>query len=217
MRDHVAVVMTVFNTPGAWVAEAVNSALPQLREGDELIVWDDGSENPDAISAIERLPARVTHVRDSQNRGIAAASNAAIALTDAPFIARLDADDRLLPGALDALRSVEPVDVASGGMIYIRPDGTRFKDVALPPMRGNRKHLNRIVHSGCMFRRSLWERVGGYPAMRYADWHFWEAAERAGATFTVLDRPVIERRVHQGSFSFSKSVHLQRAWKEATR
>lgn len=217
MPDRVAVVMTVFNAPGEWLREAVDSALEQLREGDELIVWDDGSDRTDTIAAIDRLPARVTHVRDTANRGIAAASNEAIALTDAPMIARLDADDHLLPGALNALRSGLSGDVVSGGMIYIRPDGTRFKTVAIPAMERSPKHRDRIVHSGCVFRRSLWERVGGYPPMRFADWHFWEAAERAGATFSVLDRPVIERRIHTESFSFKKSLHLQRAWKEATR
>lgn len=216
---NVAVIMTVFDTPGDWLTEAVHSALCQMRWGDEMIIWDDGSTREDTLAALINLPHGVFRHHCTSNQGIATASNSAISLTEHPLICRLDADDRLLPGVLDALRTEldKSGDVVSGSMIYIRPDGTRFKNVDVPVMTCSAKHQNRIVHSGCMFRRSLWETVGGYPPMRFADWHLWEAAERAGAKFTVINQPVIERRIHPDSFSFTRSVHLQREWKRAQR
>jgi hypothetical protein len=64
-----------------------------------------------------------------------------------------------------------------------------------------------------MYRRSLWERVGGYPEhlRRGADWQFFLRCEAAGCTFVVLPDVFIRRRIHPGSVSFRKSRHLQ-AW-----
>lgn len=214
----VAVVMTVYNTPGAWVVEARNSVLSQLRPSDVLITWNDGSTNEDTLRV---FPHGERFTRGG-NQGIGIASNQAIALTQAPLIARLDADDRMTASTIDTLREYltvnQQVDVVSGAMIYIRPDGTRIGEVSPPEMHGSPKHESIIVHSGCMFRRELWEHVGGYPDRgkgRGTDWYFWERCQAAGARFSVLPHFVIERRVHPDSHSFRKSKHLQQWWKKA--
>lgn len=203
----VAVVLAAYNPNAAWLRESIDSVIHQVGAADRLLVVDDGSD--------ERIVAAVR----IEHAGIGPASNAGIAFTNAPLIARLDADDRMMPGTISLLRrylEAHPqVDVVSGAMHYIRPNGSRFGTVRPPVMHASPKHRNHIVHSGCMFRRELWERVGGYPDMKYADWHFWEACEAAGAKFSVLDHYVIERRVHPDSFSFSHSKHLQAEWKRA--
>lgn len=205
----VAVVITAWNPNEKWLSEAVCSVFPeQLGSRHRLVVVDDGSDEP--VGGAHRI----------EHGGIGLASNYGIGLfRDCSLIARLDADDRMVPGTVRALSEYldahPKVDVVSGAMHYIRPDGTRFGQVCPPVMHAYPKHNNRIVHSGCMFRRELWERVGGYPDMKYADWHFWERCQAAGARFSVLPQFVIERRVHPDSFSFERSKHLQSWWKKA--
>lgn len=200
----VSVVVTAWNPNLNWLTEAYDSVREQLPIEERVIVVDDGSEPP-----IENA-AWIPHA------GIGPASNYGIGCSNAPLIARLDADDRMMPGAIAKLRTYLEqfpyVDVVSGGMRYIDPAGNVLGDVQPPPMHASRKHRGRIAHSGCMFRRSLWERVGGYPDMRAADWHFWNACEKAGARFSVLDTLVIERRIHPDSASFKHSKHLQHWW-----
>lgn len=199
----VVVVMTAWNPNLDWLTEAYDSARSQLPHTERVIIVDDGSDVP--IENAMRRP----------HQGIGPASNYAIAISDASLISRLDADDRMMPGAIPTLRryleSHPEVDVVSGGMRYIDPAGNHLGDVQPPPMHASPKHRDRIAHSGCMFRREIWERVGGYPDMRAADWHFWNACE-ARARFSVLNTLVIERRIHPDSASFAHSKHLQQWW-----
>lgn len=209
---NVAVVMTVWNTPPDWIMEAVGSVLLQLGRDDDLIIVDDGSDHADTVQRLDLLSAMAKIIR-IDHAGVGAASNAGIAATSLPLIARLDSDDHMQPGTLDKLRehlvAFPEVDAVTGGMFYMKPDGTQYGQVCHPPMFASPRHLNRMVHSGCMFRRALWEKVGGYSDHRAADWAFWCAAEAAGAQFSVLSHHVISRRIHPDSVSFRRSKHLQ--------
>lgn len=215
----VALVMTVFNAPAAWIYEAAGSVVVQLEPFDEMIIVDDGSTLEETREAVSKLSACAT-VFWADHRGIGPASNAGIEITSAPLIARLDADDAMLPGTIARLRAhlVEfpQVDVISGGMIYVGPVGDFIGEVRREPMHASEQHRASIVHSGCMFRRELWEHLGGYPDMRAPDWHFWEAAQAAGARFSVIDEFVIRRRIHPDSATFARSRHLQQWWKKAS-
>ncbi|MEZ5996617.1 MAG: glycosyltransferase family 2 protein [Hyphomonadaceae bacterium] len=79
----------------ALVARAVASALSQ-GVGVEVIVVDDGSPKPIAAFADERVKV----VRLEQNRGAAAARNAGVLASRAPWIAFLDSDDIWPAGTL---------------------------------------------------------------------------------------------------------------------
>ncbi|NNU16508.1 glycosyltransferase [Parvularcula sp. ZS-1/3] len=83
------------------VGDAVRSALTQEIEGLEVIVIDDGSPTDDA-GAAERAGAGDPRLRviKQANAGVSAARNAGIAAACGRYLAFLDADDMLLPGAL---------------------------------------------------------------------------------------------------------------------
>ncbi|MEP6910794.1 MAG: glycosyltransferase family 2 protein, partial [Actinomycetota bacterium] len=100
----ITVVIACFNY-GLYLREAVDSA---LAEGAKVVVVDDGSTEP-----LPELPAEVDLVRQ-ENQGVARARNAGIGRAQTPFVIALDADDRLLPGALEALREPLVADPALG-------------------------------------------------------------------------------------------------------
>ena len=112
MSEHadVTAVVPCFNY-GRWVAEAVDSLLAQEGGAPQIVVVDDGSTEPETLHALERLPVPV--VRQS-NAGLSAARNAGYASTDTPLVIALDADDRLPPGALRALKVPLAADPAVG-------------------------------------------------------------------------------------------------------
>ena len=96
-RDITAVI-TNYNY-GRFLPEAVDSV---LRQGASAVVVDDGSTEP-----VPDLPADVELIRQA-NQGVATARNTGLARVQSPYVIVLDADDRLAPGALEALR--RPLD-----------------------------------------------------------------------------------------------------------
>ena len=65
----------------------------------EIVVWDDGSDDPDTLAALEvvkRFP--LVKVFSSANEGLPTTRNKSISQTKAPFIVPLDADDTMPSG-----------------------------------------------------------------------------------------------------------------------
>src|SRR4051794_29900976 len=94
----VAVIIPTFNH-AHFLADAIGSVLAQTRAADEIIVVDDGStDDPAAVVAEFR---EVRFIRQN-NRGLSAARNTGLASCATRYVVFLDADDRLLPIALQA-------------------------------------------------------------------------------------------------------------------
>jgi glycosyltransferase involved in cell wall biosynthesis/SAM-dependent methyltransferase len=97
-RPTVAVIIPVFNH-AHFLAEALKSVLNQIRSADEIIVIDDGStDHPEAV--IARFQ-NVQLIRQ-ENCGLAAARNTGLRACTTSHVVFLDADDMLLPEALEA-------------------------------------------------------------------------------------------------------------------
>jgi glycosyltransferase involved in cell wall biosynthesis len=92
----VSVVIPCFNQ-ARYLGRAISSALSQSHPPLECIVVDDGSTDETAKVA-EVLHARVIK---QGNKGVSAARNAGLAAACGELIVFLDADDELLPGALE--------------------------------------------------------------------------------------------------------------------
>jgi glycosyltransferase involved in cell wall biosynthesis len=91
----VCVVIPCYNH-GRFLGEAIASALAQTHRPRRVVVVDDGSLDDTAAIAGGH---GVRCLRQS-NRGLPAARNAGLGITQEPYVVFLDADDRLLPGAL---------------------------------------------------------------------------------------------------------------------
>src|SRR5262245_59841666 len=89
---------------GATLEEAVSSVLEQDVAA-EVIVIDDGSTDRATHAALDRVAAAGVRVLRQDNRGPGPARMAGLGATVAEYALPLDADDRLLPGALRRLRT----------------------------------------------------------------------------------------------------------------
>src|SRR5215203_4043642 len=101
-RPLISLVMPTYKTDPKYLREAVDSVRAQHYAEWELIVVDDGSEDPvleRAISAYAADP-RIRFKPLRQNVGIAAASNEGLALCKGEFVGFIDHDDTLTPDAL---------------------------------------------------------------------------------------------------------------------
>ena len=95
---NLSVVIPTYNC-GAFVGQAIDSALAQTYPAVEVVVVDDGSTDDTA----ERLRAYGGRIRvvTQENRGLSAARNAGIAAAGGTYVALLDSDDAFHPRKLE--------------------------------------------------------------------------------------------------------------------
>jgi len=187
----IAVVIPAYNsgrTLGATLASvAGQTVLPAA-----VVVGDDHSD--DETPALARrwqdlLPVVVVTLE--RNAGPAAARRAAIARTDAPLLALLDADDVWLP---DHLESLAALHARFGGIVCadalrwhpgegIR-DETQRDHFPIPPPE--RQMLDILRHNfvsiGALFPRVAYDEVGGFRdgVSGAEDWDLWIRMIRKG-------------------------------------
>jgi glycosyltransferase involved in cell wall biosynthesis len=99
----ISIIVPCYNA-AASIEECLCSVCSQSFEDLEVIVVDDGSTDESAALA-EALAAREPRIRviRQANGGVSVARNTGLDAARGEFIGFADADDRLLPGALDAL------------------------------------------------------------------------------------------------------------------
>jgi len=167
-RPLISILVPVYDTAPRYLRLAVDSVLAQAYPEWELILCDDGSTNVGtrvALEEIARLDPRIRLHFLGANRGISAATNAALALAQGELVAMLDHDDELLPAALlevvKALNADRALDVVYTDQDSIEADGavahTFYKpDRSLELLRG-------VMYVGHLLvvRRSLADEVGG--------------------------------------------------------
>jgi glycosyltransferase involved in cell wall biosynthesis len=193
----ITVVIACFNY-GAYLEEAVGSARGQAGGPPHVVVVDDGSDDPGTLDALDRLPAAVELVRQP-NRGVCAARNAGLARAATPYVLVLDADDRLAPGALAALRA--PLDEdARLGFAYglMRFFGDWQGVLRFPPYDAYRLLYRHTIGLSALTRREAIEDTGGFdPAFeQFEDWELWVNALAHGWRGRRVDAVTLEYRRH---------------------
>lgn len=183
----VSIVLPTYNR--AYILpKAIGSILGQTFTDFELIIVDDGSvdNTKEVIDAFR--DSRIKYVRHEKNKGISAARNTGVALTQGAFIAGQDSDDMWLPHYLErAMKSFATAD-SRVGVVYTRiqkkmRDGTT---VLVPPLdfyptSGDlyEKLLegNFITMQAAVMRRECFDSAGGFEKNSEFDsiyeWSFW--------------------------------------------
>ena len=127
----IAVILPVYN--GERLLESsVRSVFDAGARVREIIIVDDGSTDGTLkkARALAEADGRV-RVIHTENQGTYAARRTGIAVSESPYIAFVDADDRYVPGALDRLAALlekYDADVAVGGIVQ-----TASWDEIVPP------------------------------------------------------------------------------------
>ncbi len=102
-RPLISIITPVFNTPAAWLGEAIDSVVAQVYENWELILIDDGSTlagTLELMAETAQRDQRILVVRRESTGGISAASNTGLGHAHGEWVSLLDHDDILEPDAL---------------------------------------------------------------------------------------------------------------------
>ena len=184
LGPRVSIVIPVFDA-GRYLARALASAAAQTYRDFEVMVVDDGSTDPRTRAILQRASGSpgVTVYR-TENRGPSAARNFAIERARGEYILSLDADDYLAPAYLERTVPLLDADPALGvvytwvGLVGGHHGVWKTGGFSLS------KLLSRCtIHVTSLYRRRLWEEVGGYDP-RFVesceDWDLWLGAATRG-------------------------------------
>jgi glycosyltransferase involved in cell wall biosynthesis len=200
----VSVVIPCYNST-AHLGETVESVLAQTAADFEIILVDDGSTD-DTRALCARLVAthagrRITLICQA-NRGVAGARNCGIAAARAPYVLPLDADDLIAPTMLEQCAHVLDVEPQAALVFCDREDFGALDGV----WRAGHYELERLKYFNqipycTMFRRAMWETIGGYRVnvSGFDDWDFWLAAAARGFRGRHLPAPLLRHRRHPSS------------------
>src|SRR5690242_5125629 len=101
-RPLVSAIVPCFNH-GRYLRDCLDSIRDQSYPAVETIVVDDASTDPQTLAVLEELEKEVTVLRMPRNGGPSAARNAAIDRAKGRYILPVDADNKLLPDAIERL------------------------------------------------------------------------------------------------------------------
>jgi glycosyltransferase involved in cell wall biosynthesis len=209
----ISVVLPVFNA-AAHLEETLRSVREQSLEDWELIAVDDGSGD-DSAAILERAASadRRLRVVRQDNAGVSVARNRGVAISHAPLIAFLDADDLWHPGKLAAhlaLHRIDPgVGVSFARVEFLTPAGAatgiRSARWRQPPRPSELLAENpTTTTSNWVVRRDLFDTVGGFvEGMNHSEDLEWllRVACCSSCRFGVLEDVLTFYRTSSGGLS----------------
>lgn len=203
-ESEVSIVIPHYNN-SSFLLDAVRSAIASVSDPAQVIVVDDGSTDPRAPEVLEKVLRLGPRVIRQDNSGVSAARNAGIAVASTPYILALDSDDMLAPGAAravaDAFKRDPDAAIVVGANRDMMSDGSvgELNPLLYGVTRADMLFETRVpIASG--FRRSDWERVGGFPEgiPLGEDWIFWMRILRSGGAIVEIPDEVYWIRKHEG-------------------
>lgn len=189
------------------IGSSLGSTLRALPRDAEIVVLDDGSSDGTADAARGLQDSRV-RVLSRPNRGVAATLNDLLAATDSEFVARMDADDLVLPGRFSRqLRAL--AEGADGAFTTVvtwgsgRPGLPRPSAISAQAFGLHLLLTNPVAHSTFAGRRAAIEDAGGYRELPTEDYDLWLRMAARGARLQRLALPGLAYRVHPGQVTAS--------------
>jgi glycosyltransferase involved in cell wall biosynthesis len=209
----VSVIIPAFDA-AEYIAETLDSVVAQTVSRHEIILVNDGSRDAPRLEAsIAQWRDRVTYIRQD-NRGAAAARNAALRVSRGTWVAFLDADDVWGPSYLEeqlAFLSAHPtVDLTYADALLIGDSpGAGRTFMQLAPSRGEvtvdgllalRCH---VITSAVVARRQSLLAVGLFDETlrRGHDFDLWVRLAHRGARLSYQRKVLISHRIRPDSLT----------------
>jgi glycosyltransferase involved in cell wall biosynthesis len=193
------------------ITASLRSTLRALPKDAEVLVLDDASSDQTATIASEMKDARIKVLRSPSPSGVAGALNVLLADARGEFVARMDADDIVLPGRFkyQLTRFNRPFDIIFGGVLHFG-EHVRLPYPSPPLTIGPEAFPsallidNPVAHSTMMARRGLLLEIGGYRECLAEDYDLWLRAAARGARIARLAPPVTALRRHGNQVTANK-------------
>ena len=206
----ISVILPCYNSH-LYLQETLDSLRAQTFADFEIVLVDDGSNDPDTIAYLDALPDDVLMIRQI-NMGLPAARNTAFRHARGQYVLPLDCDDWLEPNylqyAYDIIKNqTEQTVVFSHLNVFGDVHGVLRKNYNF----FEQLFLNQLPYC-LLMPKSAWHTLGGYDeSMRqgYEDWEFNIRLGRHGYFGVAMDKPLFHYRVSQSGMlkSISRQKH----------
>lgn len=184
------------------IRAAASSVLSQLPDASELLILDDNSDDntTEIVAGISDSRLRVEH--STSTLGVATALNTLLDSTRGKYLARMDADDLVIPGRftrqLGALQAGLDVVFTSrinfGAWRALKP--APWRSISAGQMPYELLLGNPVPHSSMMARRDAFSPEYSYRTGPAEDWDLWMRMAAGGCRIGALWIPGILYRIH---------------------
>ena len=178
--------VAVINWNSGYLLRTCIESLLATATNAEILVIDNASGDT-SLESVEGFRNRVNFVRNSVNRGFAAAVNQAFHTTSTPYVLILNPDIRVMPGSIHLLEqfldSHERAAAAGGyvgdkylprkfptvgGLVLQNLGASRAGDV---PRKKEPVLVDQPAAAALMVRRDAYDEVGGFDEQFYPAWY----------------------------------------------
>lgn len=206
MNPKISIVITCYNL-GDYLQEAIDSIKSYQPISDiEIILVNDGSTDVSTISTIQDIVENNKNIQylNQPNLGLGTARNNGIKMAKGKYIIPLDADNKLrsefINQTITILNNNPDVDVVHGNAQMFGNKNTVWKG---KPFYFPEMLINNYIDACAGFRKSTWEKVGGYdenmPVMGFEDWDLWIRMAIDDCKFQYVDNVFFDYRVRDNS------------------
>lgn len=206
---------------GDFLAEAIASVEESLIDDVELTIINDGSTDDETLRIFDALRLMNYEVITTPGVGLSQARNLATARSNTCAVLPLDADNRLHPPLLRAVKEMESnsVDIIHGPW---KRFGVETGVVSPPEITMDNLVWGNTIDACALIRRDLLGKLGGWDSQLpfWEDWDLWLGAVEVNARVRKLDEVAIDYLVRSGSLSrtcFSDAVVHEQVVAHITR
>jgi glycosyltransferase involved in cell wall biosynthesis len=205
----VSVIIPCYNH-GTYLILAIDSVLSQTYSNFEIILIDDGSDDPETIFLIDSISnPKIIKIR-TINLGVSSARNRGILESKGQYILPLDSDNLLHPKYIEmTLPLLLNFDVIYTNLEYF---GTRNEKMIIPDFTIQAQLVFNIVDNTALYKKNLWQKIGGYDEslkIGWEDWDFWLRMYSIGAKFYHLKEDLFLYRYLDNSRNRSFDMRKQ--------
>ena len=192
MEPLVSVIIPFYNSED-YLSETIDWVLASSYPNIEIILVDDGSKDR-SVEIAERFVNQYAQISlyKQKNQGVSVARNLGISHALGTYIMPVDSDDMICEKYIEEAVKVMEANlnvkvVTSEGEFFGNKTGRRI----LPDFDINLLARKNILNVSSLFRKSDWERVGGYcpKLLGREDWDFWISILKDGGD--VVKLPIV--------------------------
>ncbi len=215
----VSVIVTCYNY-GQYLAECLASVEAQTYDNIEVVIVDDGSTDNTRDVAQDFIKDKYhdqskpwTYYHQPNSGQPAYPRNKGIELSTGELVICLDADDMLMSTYVEeCVQALKENPIASIAYTGVTCFGDSNQQWQAPNFDGARLLMQNFITCASMFKKSMWEQVGGYKAYCRGteDWLLWIEAVGLGHVGVPIPRQLWKYRVHQdGIFMTEVAPNLE--------